>query len=76
MLYDQTGSGKSNMATSKQEVHISQLVDVIETKFQRLYLCFGVKLSRWVFASVYKNNNNNNLLTKNKRNRMETSEEI
>jgi len=32
MLYDQTGSGKSNMAASKQELHISQLVDVIETK--------------------------------------------
>jgi len=32
MLYDQTGSGKSNMAASKQEVHIFQLVDVIEKK--------------------------------------------
>jgi len=32
MFYDQTGSGKSNMAASKQEVHISELVDVIETK--------------------------------------------
>jgi len=32
MLYDQTGSGKSNMTTSKHEVNISQLVDVIETK--------------------------------------------
>jgi len=40
MLYDQTESGKSNMAASKREVHISQLLDVIETKFQRLYLCF------------------------------------
>jgi len=33
MLYDETGSGKSNMAAFKQEVHISQLVDVIKTKF-------------------------------------------
>jgi len=33
MLYDQTGSGKSNMAACEQEVHISLLVDVIETKF-------------------------------------------
>jgi len=32
MLYDQTGSGKSNMAASKQEIRIFQLVDVIETK--------------------------------------------
>jgi len=37
MLYNETGSGKSNMAACKQEVHISQLVDVIETKFQRLF---------------------------------------
>jgi len=33
MLYDQTGSEKSNMVACKQEVHISQLVDVIKTKF-------------------------------------------
>jgi len=33
MLYNQTGSGESNMAACKQEVHISQLIDVIETKF-------------------------------------------
>jgi len=38
MLYDQTGSWKSNIAASKQELHISGLVDVIEVKFQRLYL--------------------------------------
>jgi len=40
VLDDETGSGKSNMAACKQEVHISQRVDVIETKFQRVYLCF------------------------------------
>jgi len=33
MLYGQIGSGKSNMAACKQEVHISQPVNVIETKF-------------------------------------------
>jgi len=32
MLYDQIGRGKTNMAAPKQEVHIYQLVDVIETK--------------------------------------------
>jgi len=31
MLYDQTESMKSNMAASKQEIHMSHLVDVIET---------------------------------------------
>jgi len=31
MFYDQTGSGKSNMAACKHEVHVSQLVDVIES---------------------------------------------
>jgi len=29
----ETGSEKSNMAACAQEVHISQLVDVIETKW-------------------------------------------
>jgi len=52
MLYDETGSGKFNMAACKQEVHISQLVDVIETKFERLYLCFGVKLSNEIKGNV------------------------
>jgi len=32
LLYDQTGSGESNIAISKQEEHISQFVDVIATK--------------------------------------------
>jgi len=31
MLYDQTGSDKSNMAAFKPEVLISKLVDKIET---------------------------------------------
>ena len=36
MLYDLTGSGKSNMAASIPEVPISKLVDKIETKLQRI----------------------------------------
>jgi len=40
MMYNESGSGKSNMVACKQEVHIYQLVDVIEAKFQQLYLCF------------------------------------
>jgi hypothetical protein len=40
MLCDLTGSEKSNMAASKPEVPISQLVDKIGTKFQRVCLCF------------------------------------
>jgi len=37
MLYDQTGRGKYNMAASKPEVHISQLIQI----------------ERWVFVGVY-----------------------
>ena len=40
MLYDQTGSGKSEMVASKPEVPISQPIDIIGTHFQRQYLCF------------------------------------
>jgi len=66
MLYDQTGSRISNMAACKQEVHIYQLVYVIETKFWRLYLCFWghhigfstsgliVQQSRWMWGDVGK----------------------
>jgi len=38
MLYDLTGSGKSNMAATKTEVPISKLVNKIETKVQQLYI--------------------------------------
>jgi len=38
MLYDQTGSEKSNMAAFKPEVHIAKLVDKIGTKDQLLYI--------------------------------------
>jgi hypothetical protein len=36
-----TGSGKSNMAAFKPEISISQLLDEIETKFQRAKLTFS-----------------------------------
>ena len=36
----ETGSGKSKMAASKLEIHLSPHVQKIATKFQRLYLCF------------------------------------
>jgi hypothetical protein len=38
ILSDKTGSGKSKMAAAKPELHISQPLDEIETKFQRLNL--------------------------------------
>jgi len=38
MLYDLTGSKKSNMAGSKPEVHTFQLLDKIGTQLQRLCL--------------------------------------
>src|SRR5664279_2445855 len=37
MLYDLTGSGKAKMASFKPEVPVSQRVDKIGTKFQRLH---------------------------------------
>jgi hypothetical protein len=40
MLLGVTGSRKSKMAATKQEVLISRLVDKIATKFQRLHPCF------------------------------------
>jgi len=40
MLNDQIGRWKSNMATSKPEVSLSLLVDMVGTQFQRLYLYF------------------------------------
>jgi len=36
MLYDLIGSGQFNMAASKQDLRISQLVNITEMKFQRL----------------------------------------
>jgi len=39
-LSDATGCGKSKMAASNPEIHISPLVQKIATKLKRLYLCF------------------------------------
>ena len=38
ILSDQTGSGKSNMAASKPEVHISPLPGEMATNFQQLFM--------------------------------------
>ena len=46
MLYDKTGSGNTNVAAFIPEVPISQPVDMIETKFQSLYLCVWVPAIR------------------------------
>jgi len=47
MLYDQTGSAKSDMAAFKPEIPISKFVDNIETKVQRLYTCFRGPATQW-----------------------------
>jgi imidazoleglycerol phosphate synthase glutamine amidotransferase subunit HisH len=52
-----TGSGKSNMAAFKPKISISQLLDEIETKFQRLNLHFRVPQMQW---DQYKKPNNQN----------------
>ena len=44
-LWDETGSHKYNMAAAKPEVHISQLLDEIETKLQRLPAFVGFSAS-------------------------------
>jgi len=41
ILPNVNGSLKSKMAAVKPEVHVSQLVHMIESKFQRLIPCFG-----------------------------------
>ena len=41
-LWDETGSQKSNMATAKPEVLISQVLGKVDTKFQMLHPhCWG-----------------------------------
>jgi len=40
ILSDVTGCGKSKMASCKLQIRLSQFVNKIATKFQRLYLCF------------------------------------
>ena len=44
MTYDQPGSEKSNMVAFEEEVTTFQLVDMIGTKSQRQFICFGVQL--------------------------------
>jgi phage terminase Nu1 subunit (DNA packaging protein) len=43
MLTDVSGSRKSKMAAVKPEVHVSQLVDFVTSKFQRQYHVFADK---------------------------------
>jgi len=52
-MYNQTGSGKSNMPASKPEVHIAQLVDKIGTHLQRLYYICGNRLSSGTIKNVF-----------------------
>ena len=43
ILSDKTGSGKSNMAASKPEIVICQLIDKLKTKFRRLDQYYHLK---------------------------------
>jgi len=52
ILSDVTGSQKSKMAASNQEIRISRLVDMIATKFQRLPPFFGGKVSNGTILAV------------------------
>jgi len=55
ILWDQTGSWKSNMATYKLEVTISQLVDMSSIAFKRLYLYFrgrAVHYDYWGYSTT------------------------
>jgi len=53
MLHDIVGSGIYNMAASKPEIQIYQLVDMMETKSQPLDLCFrGPKLVVYPYLSL------------------------
>jgi len=44
------------MAASETEVPISKLVDKIETKVQRLYICFRGLATQWVYKNVVRPN--------------------
>jgi len=52
MLYDQTGSKKSNIAAFQPEVLLSKLVDKIGTKVQRLYTCFRGQAIQWNYQKL------------------------
>ena len=47
ILCDKTRSGKSKMAASKLQVHVSPVPDETSTKFRRLYLCFRGLAFHW-----------------------------
>jgi len=56
MLYDQSGSDKSNMVAFKLEVPTSKLVDKIGTKFQRYYICFRGTATKWDYKNAVQPN--------------------
>jgi len=47
ILPDVSGSRKSKLAAVKPEVHVSQLVDMIESKFQKHLPCFRGWPTQW-----------------------------
>jgi len=47
ILPDVNGRRKSNVAVVKPEVHVSQLVDMIESKFQRHIPCYWGWPTQW-----------------------------
>jgi len=47
MLPNVNGSRKSKMAAAKPEMHVSQLADIIESKFQRHLPCFRGWPTQW-----------------------------
>ena len=53
-LSDLSGSRKSKMADDKPEVVISQLVDLIATRFQRLPLHYWDPATQWYSYSNFK----------------------
>jgi len=53
MLYDQTGSAKSNMAAFKPDVPISKLVDKMGTKVQRQCICFRGPATQWDYQKYF-----------------------
>src|SRR5664279_409744 len=50
---DVSRSGKSKMAAAKPEVIITQLVDQIETRYQRLSPCCRGHTTRWHYVGLY-----------------------
>ena len=49
-LCDLTGSMKTKMTSFKPGIHISQLVNIIGTKLQRLYPCFRGQTTRLYYC--------------------------